>query len=418
MGKFNGFLDNVAQGMTNPKGNLGDWQHASRLYVNSNQKHAPKYKFLYHVTFYLSEAAKGVIPEVSQYSNVIGMLVKSADLPKFQANVEVKNKYNRKKHVQTKIDYQPINISFHDDNYGATTALMEAYYKYYYADGTYGASSGAYGNRYAGDTTYKGPGVNANKFGLDNNTPAVPFFDRIEIAQMARKSYTKYTLVNPIISSWGHDTVDNSVSDVMTNSMTVEYDSVMYDRGSVVSGPNGDPTGFGREDNYDVTPSPLAITGGSSMDLDGALNAGLDLYEYITQGKHFSNPFEAAIAGVNLFRGIRDAGSEGLRQGGLSLLTGAIGDIAGIDVSGVAKTAFPKSGGDGGAKDVLIAGAALAGLSAISQSTGLAVNPQQQDDARFQNFKKAYLNQQGRGGINGAREAYNSLPDSEKANYD
>jgi len=227
MASFSGFFDNLASGLLGPKGNLADWQHASRLYVTENLKHAPKLKFLYHVTFYLTTSGQSVIPDVAEHIHEIGMLVKSCDLPKFQANVEVKNKYNRKKHYQTQLQYQPITITFHDDNFGATTALMEAYFKYYYADGHHSLSTGAYGNRLTGDTTYSGSGSNTYKFGLDNNTPSVPFFDRIEINQLARKNYTKFTLVNPIITNWEHDTVDNGSSDSMQNSITVQYDTVL-----------------------------------------------------------------------------------------------------------------------------------------------------------------------------------------------
>ena len=91
MAKFTGFLDNVANGILSPKGNMADWQHASRLYVTDTQKHAPKVSFLYHVTFYLTEQAKAIIQEVDQYKHEIGMLVKQADLPKFTAQVETKN---------------------------------------------------------------------------------------------------------------------------------------------------------------------------------------------------------------------------------------------------------------------------------------------------------------------------------------
>ena len=31
--KFSGFADNLINGALNPKGNLADWQHASRLFV-------------------------------------------------------------------------------------------------------------------------------------------------------------------------------------------------------------------------------------------------------------------------------------------------------------------------------------------------------------------------------------------------
>lgn len=426
MAKFNGFFDNLENGILGPKGNMADWQHASRLYVSDNQKHAPKVKFLYHVTFYLTEQAKSVIPEVAQYTSEIGMLVKSADLPKYTATVETKNKYNRKKNVQSSIEYSPVNISFHDDNFGATTALLEAYYKYYFADGAHSLNDGAYGNRISGDTTYDGSGTNSFKFGMDNNIPSVPFFDRIEIAQLSKKSFTKYTLVNPLITDWAHDTVDNSDSATpMQNNITVAYDTVFYDRGEVEAGPNGNPAGFGTVDHYDVTPSPISLKGGGTLGIDGIFGAGLDLYDYITKGKNFSNPFEAGIAAANLLRNVRNLSSEGLRESGYRILTGAIGDAAGIDVSGVAQTFFPKNGGTG--SDLLVATAAVAVASRASdivdaQSSATRSqtpqNPAQQNDQRFAKFQSAYQSSGKAGGINEMRAEFNSLPDSEKANYD
>ena len=422
MSKFNGFLDNLANGILSPKGNMADWQHASRLYITDSQKHAPKLSFSYHVTFYLTEQAKSIIKEVDQYKHEIGMLVKQADLPKFTATVETKNKYNRKKNVQTRLDYSPISITFHDDNYGATTAMMEAYYRYYYADGNHSINDGSYGNRRTGDTLYDGPGTNTFKFGMDNNTPNVPFFDRIEIAQMARKSYTKYTLVNPIISDWSHDTVQNSESNPLENRMTINYDTVFYDRGHVEAGNNGEPSGFGQTDHYDSTPSPITPLGGGQLGIDGIFGTGIDLYEYITQGANFNNPLEAGIAGVNLINSIRNNGTEGFRQGGMRILTS--GSAAGIDVSGVSQTFFPKTSGNGGAAgSLLLATAAIAGASAIvsnSRSTSTTTgdtNPVSQDDARFQNFLGQYQSTGGTGGINGARTSYDSLSTAAKSSF-
>ena len=48
---LNGFLDNVLQGATNPGGNLKDYQHAARLFVDDGMRLAPKTKFLYHCVF-------------------------------------------------------------------------------------------------------------------------------------------------------------------------------------------------------------------------------------------------------------------------------------------------------------------------------------------------------------------------------
>ena len=136
--KLTPFLDNLVSGALNPKGNLGDYQHAARLYVDDAFKFAPKQKFLYHVAFNINRDASAVIPQLTEkHSNTINMLVKRVDLPKFDIQTEVKHSYNRKRVLQKRIDYSPCTVTFHDDNFGLTTAMWEAYYRYYYKDGNY-----------------------------------------------------------------------------------------------------------------------------------------------------------------------------------------------------------------------------------------------------------------------------------------
>ena len=55
--KLNGFLDNLVSGALSPKGNLGDFAHAARLYVDDAHRLSPKHKFLYHVSFNLNPEA-------------------------------------------------------------------------------------------------------------------------------------------------------------------------------------------------------------------------------------------------------------------------------------------------------------------------------------------------------------------------
>jgi hypothetical protein len=246
---------------------LRDYNHAQRLYLNNNLKFTPKTKFLYHTFFALDPSVGDIVRSLTEkYGIEIGMLVKSADLPKFTANVETKNKYNRKKNIQTNIVYDPITITFHDDNHGVTTALLEAYYRFYYADAWYGDTPGAY-SKLDGDTTYKGSARNQYRYGLDNNL-SVPFFRNIQISQMARSLYTTYTLVNPIITNWQHDSVDSEGgSTFMQNTITVQYEAVHYDRGTVEVGSDGNPVGYGTV-FYDTRPSPIAVTDPESLSTD------------------------------------------------------------------------------------------------------------------------------------------------------
>ena len=422
MATSNGFFDNLVNGLLGPKGNMGDWQHASRLYVDGDLRFAPKSKFLYHCYFQLDPVIRSVLPELKDKHNLeIGMLVKMADLPRYSAQVETRNKYNRKKNVQTSIQYEPITITFHDDNYGVTTALLEAYYRYYFADGSYGRVPGAYNKAGSGDNTYLGSGRNQYKFGLDNNV-SVPFFQNIQISQLAKKSYTTYTIVNPMITNWQHDTVDNSDgSTTMQNTITLVYEAVHYSRGNVTTGTEGNPVGFGNVEHYDKQPSPISLLGGGQLGLDGIFGAGADLYDYISKGSTFRSPLEAGLAAFQLVRNLEGLTSEGLREEGYRLTEDVLGQIAGTDVSGVANVVIPKNNGNGGQNDVTQASSSIPQNQetpiASNQASILLNNPVALDDSAKDLFLKDYLNEGGTDGINGGRAAWTNLPDGTKQLY-
>jgi len=210
---FTGFLDNVLNGALSPKGNMADWTHAARLYTDDNFRLAPKQKFLYHVSMNLNEnVINKILPNWDKkHGTEVNMLVKAVTLPKFDISVETKNKYNRKKNLQTRIDYSPVTITFHDDNNSLTTQLWAAYYQYYYRDGTYGSRDGAgkpnqTARPYDRFNAYKGGDSNGDRFGFDNDSYE-PFFTSIQLSQLARHQYMTYTLVNPIIENWTHDSL-------------------------------------------------------------------------------------------------------------------------------------------------------------------------------------------------------------------
>ena len=66
------------------------------------------------------------------------MLVKSVDLSKYDILTEVKHRTIENVLYKKELTMSPSNIVFLDDNYGVTTAMWEAYYRYYYRDGNYG----------------------------------------------------------------------------------------------------------------------------------------------------------------------------------------------------------------------------------------------------------------------------------------
>ena len=430
--KLTPFLNNLAQGALNPKGNLGDFQHAARLYVDDAFKFAPKQKFLYHVAFNINPDASAIIPQLTQkHGNTINMLVKSVDLPKFDITTETKHAYNRKRLLQKRIDYSPCNITFHDDNFGLTTAIWEAYYRYYYKDGNY-ASVDQAGSPQTTNSAYNraniyGTSNQQYRYGFDNDSFA-PFFSSIIVYQMSRKRYTAFTLVNPLIQSWQHDTMDQSSSDVVQSTMSIGFETVWYSRGPVTEG--AAPKGFATE-HYDKTPSPLTLGGGGTSSLfgpGGVASGAADVFGDITSGNAFSSP--GALLGTvlkagNLARNAKSLSSEGLRQEGFGILKGALGDISGAPVGGVANSFFPKNGGNGGLNTLT---AAVAGASVVSNianlaqttsisdvATQLANNPEQLDSlTKATTFKKTHLKAGGDASVSAINSAWDSASDSFK----
>ena len=371
---LNGFLDNVVSGALNPNGNLADKQHAARLYVDDSHRLSPKVKFLYHVTFNINREASSVIPQLAEkHLNELNMLVRNVTLPQFNIQTDVKHQYNRKRVVQKRIDYTPVTIVFHDDAFGVTTAMWEAYYRYYYRDGNY-ARVQPDGSVDPSITEFQVPsqynrGVMLSqkmyRYGYDNASFA-PFFNSITISQLSRKRYTSMTLVNPIIAQWSHDTLDNSASEPVSSTMSIEYETVHYSRGPIK---NGSPKGFG-EEHYDKTNSPISLAGGGASSLLGAagvLAGGGSVLADIQGG---TANFGTVLKAANVLNNASNLTSSGIGGELLGEALGGIGQAAGIDVSGVAGVVMPKGGGGGGLKTIAAAAAVVGAGKFLTESKG------------------------------------------------
>jgi hypothetical protein len=264
---------------------LRDARHANQIYTQNNFAFSPKSKYMYHVRFQPNdEVGNSATSNVFRFQKELGVLVKSADLPSFRASVENKQQYNRKKNVQTRVDYEDSRITFHDDNTGVTRALLEEYYRYYFVDANQPTtgSNGAFVSR---DKYF----ARVPNYGL-NNGKREPFFKYITIYQLARRNWVAYTLVNPLLTSWNHGGVDSSDGQFNENTITVAYEAVQYTSGTVAS---DTPAGFADASvGYDVTPSPLGylddamIPGGGEK---GLLPALLGLGTSALLNKAFGN---------------------------------------------------------------------------------------------------------------------------------
>jgi hypothetical protein len=269
------------------------------------------------------------------------MLVKSADLPKFGIQTEVVNQYNRKTVVQKGINYNPVSINMHDDQSNVVHNLWLNYYRYYYADSTWGGTGpigtarnntpGAYqNNKYLPSTDLFNP-VN---YGLNSRLTVAPFFRSITIYQLNRKLFTSYKLVNPIIQSWEHDRVDQTQGNKLAESkMSLNYEAVFYGVGQVRK---DTPTGFAVF-HYDTSPSPLSLAGGGNNSLfgpGGVIPGALEIFGDVS---NILNPdsnvgplgvLGTVIKGASLVRNVKGITKDSLRAEGYSILQGTLRNIS------------------------------------------------------------------------------------------
>jgi len=268
---------------------LRDYTHASKTFRPNAYQYAPKFKFLFHVYFEINQSAYAVgLPQGANF----GLAVKSVKLPSYSFDTHQLNQYNRKRIVQTKIKYDPIDINFHDDNGNLIRNMWYNYYTYYYKDaskpvvsvsgrqanqtgnGTVSTPNNTnynlrniYSQSITGDTDWGYVGETsdspATNIQASNGQTKVPFFKNITIFGFNQHNYVAYTLVNPIINKFSHDTYSYAEGNgTMENMMTLDYETVKYFQGSIDgTKPSDIVAGFGLTDHYDRTVSPIARPG-------------------------------------------------------------------------------------------------------------------------------------------------------------
>ena len=326
------FGQDFLQGFT-ATNSLRDYTHASKTFRTNAYELKPRFKFLFHVVFSLNyneipalKNAKIFNPE-NIYN--LSLAVKTVDLPKFSIDNHTLNQYNRKRVVQTKINYEPVTITFHDDGGDNIREMWYQYYSYYFKDpaqkyvpnapttnGSIGQITGnqpafSYNNRDiydqnrpVSDWGYIGENFMDGGSGPGGGKPA--FFKDIQIYGFDQHKYARYILINPIITNYNHDQYNYSDGNgVMQNTMTIKHETVKY-----LSGALGKPdknVAWPDTAHYDTIPSPLARAGSTAsiFGQGGLLSTGEGILADLESGSvaGLIGAAQKAGAAYNTFKG-------------------------------------------------------------------------------------------------------------------
>jgi hypothetical protein len=364
MPSINNFLKGFQDGLPGMK----DYQHASRLYVDNNFKLMPKQKFLFHVVFNTDETLF-VDGFNANERYELNMLVKACDLPKYNMSMEEKTQYNKKMYTATRIAYEPVNITFHDDHADTVNAFWKKYYEYNIADSV-GMNNDLTISKTKDDYYDFGDKRSTTKFGLDTPKQSKkPYLKGIEIFVLHKQRFTSMTLVNPVIGSFSHDNLDQADgTGIMNNTMQILYESVIYKAGIVNK--NNVP-GFATI-NYDNSPSPLSILGGGTNSIFGP-GGIVDGIGSVMRDVQSGNILGAILGASNTYNNAKRIKKSAVKE----------------ELKGIAKDGILEVGKQAGSITNPIAqfsvGAAIVGVTALASARGTSDNKNQANNTVITN---------------------------------
>ncbi len=176
---------------------------------NSDQVLVPRQKFNFTL----------ILDRVNQGS-IVFHRVANVTVPSYTVDTTMLNQYNKKRVVQTRINYEPVTVSFYDTFDNQWHNLMRDYLAHYF--------NGGEGIRQR--TSLEGPTtVNPNfvtDLGFTPNASRY-FFPRVKIIQNGyRNRFRETVLINPTIVSITGDTLDYSDSNPVMFSVTFQPESI------------------------------------------------------------------------------------------------------------------------------------------------------------------------------------------------
>ena len=194
---------------------------AMKWYNLGGQK-AARTKYHFQVQFFTSQytAPVGNTPELQGPARLIFDCIRSVELPKYSIETEVINSWNIRHHVPTRINFEPISISFVDTIDNRFLTFIKSYMN---------VISGSFQPAKESFRT----GFGDNPFGIKKlDTGKDAPIDKIEITQFYGSDNKRTTtLWRPKIVDIQHDTLDYSASEAVTWQIGFRYESVTYDDG-------------------------------------------------------------------------------------------------------------------------------------------------------------------------------------------
>lgn len=186
--------------------------------LNPQGYNIPKPKFMYYVNFVTNDLT-------TQNQKTLSYLVKRIDRLQMTYDVTEMNQYNKKRLIQGKIQYGPLNFSFYDVVGGTAAKLIEAYNRFYFDD-FLSKNNTSWSYDIIGKNFEDSPGWGlAGRLSPNNNY----FLNRIEVYEIYDQYYSKMSFINPkftMVDMQGLNVEESGGNEI---NVTAKYEGLVFE---------------------------------------------------------------------------------------------------------------------------------------------------------------------------------------------
>jgi len=192
----------------------------------------PRQQFQGYVNFIFNRNVLQLLGnENLTFKTSMSSLVRTAQLPSVEFNIEEKNNFNKKRNITTGVSYNPVDITVFDTVNNEWLTVLMKYFAYLHMDPR---NKNTFGNRdisfYTPMTEELTPGFgakgnfNSNEAGInlqiDQN-----FFERVDYILYAGGKGVQYSIMKPMIKSFAPKNIDYASSDFMEFQLQLVYEN-------------------------------------------------------------------------------------------------------------------------------------------------------------------------------------------------
>ena len=187
----------------------------------------PRQKFMFWVRFVMANDEQTTdANDLSRWNKGISYRVKSVERPKVSIKSETLNQYNKKRVVQSGVDYNPITIKFYDTISDSVLNMFQKYISFYYGDFTKENVDWVH------DQTSEEMNMGNGYWGYYNtqtDTNSSYYFERLEIYTFGGGVWNTWHLIHPKIVDFSPDDLDyTDVGTPSEISMSLAYEGIVW----------------------------------------------------------------------------------------------------------------------------------------------------------------------------------------------